>query len=155
MHLIICGVSHAGAHIGCCTVQACLVTTGMILKFLFLILRCLCTLHLHALLVIFLVCLSLQYLASDADIHRRVRTSSVQQTAVAMEGQTTAHIVHRLHGFVLHPTSLDFGLLQEGCTYHMAFSLLNTGVDMGRFKIKQPPPATGMTVLYTRMAVGH
>eukprot|EP00117_Sycon_ciliatum_P024408 scpid3481/ scgid20486/ Sperm-associated antigen 17; Projection protein PF6 homolog len=92
-----------------------------------------------------------KYLATDGSIHRRMHTSSVQAAAAKLSssGHTEVDIVSKLHTFVVQPSSLDFGRLQEGCTYHLSFSLINTGVDSGRFRIKQPPPATGLAALYT------
>ena len=43
---------------------------------------------------------------------------------------------------------VGFGSLREGSTYCFPVLLKNVGVDTCRFKIKQPPPATGIRVDY-------
>jgi len=53
-----------------------------------------------------------------------------------------------MEGFVLIPDVLDFGVLKEGYTYSHVVSLKNVGIDTCRFKIKQPPPCTGIKVKY-------
>ena len=54
-----------------------------------------------------------------------------------------------MRGFLLQPEQVDFGVLREGCTYAFTVVLRNTGIDSCRFKIKQPPPSTGIKVVYT------
>ena len=54
-----------------------------------------------------------------------------------------------LRGFEVQPQSLDFGVVREGCTYVHSLTLRNVGIDSCRFKIKQPPPSTGIKVVYT------
>lgn len=39
-------------------------------------------------------------------------------------------------------------LQQEGGTYSFNICMRNVGVDACRYKVKQPPPATGLKVLY-------
>jgi len=51
-------------------------------------------------------------------------------------------------GFICQPEGVNFGVLKEGCTYAYTVTLRNTGVDTCRFKIRQPPPATGLRVIY-------
>lgn len=51
-------------------------------------------------------------------------------------------------GFELVPGEVFFGELREGCTYVMAVNLKNIGIDSCRYKVKQPPPATGLQVIY-------
>lgn len=41
-----------------------------------------------------------------------------------------------------------FGILREGNTYSYTARLKNTGIDTCRFKVKQPPPGTGLRVHY-------
>ena len=54
-----------------------------------------------------------------------------------------------MRGFELFPAEVDFGILKEGCTYIHSVMLKNIGIDSCRFKIRQPPPSTGMKVLFT------
>ncbi|KAK2516801.1 Spag17 [Columba guinea] len=54
----------------------------------------------------------------------------------------------RLSGFHLIPLRVDFGVLKEGCTYAVTVILKNVGVDFLRFRVKQPPPHTGLRVMY-------
>ncbi len=44
---------------------------------------------------------------------------------------------------------IDFGVLKEGTTYSYVFHLKNAGMDISHFKIKQPPPSTGIRVKYS------
>ncbi|XP_069801252.1 sperm-associated antigen 17 [Dendropsophus ebraccatus] len=52
-------------------------------------------------------------------------------------------------GFHLIPSVVRFGVLREGCTYSASVSIKNIGVDFCRFRVKQPPPSTGLRVTYT------
>ncbi|XP_059576321.1 sperm-associated antigen 17 isoform X3 [Alligator mississippiensis] len=54
-----------------------------------------------------------------------------------------------LSGFLLIPAQVTFGVLKEGCTYATTVILKNVGVDFLRFRVKQPPPSTGLRVIYT------
>ncbi|XP_064627357.1 sperm-associated antigen 17-like isoform X2 [Lineus longissimus] len=81
-------------------------------------------------------------------VRRQVFTSSV---AGATE---KGHVLLKdLRGFELLPERVDFGILREGYTYQFPVHLKNTGVDSCRFKLKQPPPSTGLKVLYKPGAV--
>uniref|UniRef100_A0A671YZ06 Sperm associated antigen 17 n=1 Tax=Sparus aurata TaxID=8175 RepID=A0A671YZ06_SPAAU len=51
-------------------------------------------------------------------------------------------------GFQLLPSSVDFGMLQEGTTAAITVRMTNVGVNTCRFYVKQPPPATGFRVIY-------
>ncbi|XP_028936060.1 sperm-associated antigen 17 isoform X2 [Ornithorhynchus anatinus] len=51
--------------------------------------------------------------------------------------------------FQLLPPRLNFGVLREGCTYTATVRLKNVGVDFCRFRVLQPPPGTGLKVIYT------
>lgn len=53
-----------------------------------------------------------------------------------------------MKGFEVIPEAIDFGVLKEGSTYSYKFALKNTGIDLSYFKIKQPPPSTGIKVIY-------
>ncbi|NXU22316.1 SPG17 protein, partial [Thalassarche chlororhynchos] len=54
-----------------------------------------------------------------------------------------------LTGFHLIPPRLMLGVLKEGCTYAATVILKNVGVNFSRFRVKQPPPCTGLRVMYT------
>ena len=53
------------------------------------------------------------------------------------------------------PDQVDFGVLREGLTYAAKFVLKNVGLDFCRFKIKQPPPSTGLKVVYNPGPVSY
>ncbi|XP_067402065.1 sperm-associated antigen 17 [Emydura macquarii macquarii] len=67
----------------------------------------------------------------------KVNTSSVATAA------------QHLRGFQLIPSKVIFGVLKEGYTYASTVILKNVGVDFIRFRVKQPPPSTGLRVIYT------
>ncbi|KFU97259.1 Sperm-associated antigen 17, partial [Pterocles gutturalis] len=54
-----------------------------------------------------------------------------------------------LSAFHLIPPRVMFGVLKEGCTYAATVILKNVGVNFSRFRVKQPPPHTGLRVMYT------
>uniref|UniRef100_A0A8C2YEW1 Sperm associated antigen 17 n=1 Tax=Coturnix japonica TaxID=93934 RepID=A0A8C2YEW1_COTJA len=54
-----------------------------------------------------------------------------------------------LSGFHLIPPQMIFGVLKEGCTYAGTVFLKNVGINFSRFRVKQPPPYTGLSVMYT------
>ncbi|NXX21384.1 SPG17 protein, partial [Podargus strigoides] len=54
-----------------------------------------------------------------------------------------------LSGFHLIPPRVTFGVLREGCTYATTVIMKNIGVNFSRFRVKQPPPHTGLRVMYT------
>ncbi|XP_042634962.1 LOW QUALITY PROTEIN: sperm-associated antigen 17 [Catharus ustulatus] len=54
-----------------------------------------------------------------------------------------------LTGFHLNPSTVTFGVLKEGCTYATTVIMKNVGVNFSRFRVKQPPPHTGLRVMYT------
>ncbi|NWW16710.1 SPG17 protein, partial [Falcunculus frontatus] len=53
-----------------------------------------------------------------------------------------------LTGFHLIPPRVTFGVLKEGCTYATTVIMKNVGVNFSRFRVKQPPPYTGLRVMY-------
>ncbi|XP_053144470.1 sperm-associated antigen 17 isoform X2 [Hemicordylus capensis] len=55
----------------------------------------------------------------------------------------------QLAGFRLIPPKVSFGVLKEGCTYATTVALKNIGMDFCRFRVKQPPPRTGLRVHYS------
>ncbi|XP_076975855.1 sperm-associated antigen 17 isoform X2 [Tamandua tetradactyla] len=71
----------------------------------------------------------------------RVNTSSVASAAINNADSSP-------FGFHLLPASVKFGVLEEGHTYATTVKLKNVGVDFCRFKVKQPPPSTGLKVSY-------
>ncbi|XP_038614501.1 sperm-associated antigen 17 isoform X2 [Tachyglossus aculeatus] len=73
----------------------------------------------------------------------RVNTSSIALAAMNNAGGRA------LGGFQLLPPRLHFGVLREGCTYTATVRLKNIGVDFCRFRVLQPPPSTGLKVIYT------
>ncbi|XP_010184715.1 PREDICTED: sperm-associated antigen 17-like, partial [Mesitornis unicolor] len=54
-----------------------------------------------------------------------------------------------LSGFHLIPPKVTLGVLKEGCSYAATVILKNVGVNFLRFRVKQPPPHTGLRVMYT------
>nr|XP_030122486.3 sperm-associated antigen 17 [Taeniopygia guttata] len=54
-----------------------------------------------------------------------------------------------LTNFHLIPPRVTFGVLKEGCTYATTVIMKNVGVNFSRFRVKQPPPHTGLRVMYT------
>ncbi len=90
----------------------------------------------------------LQFLFTEEPVRRKVNTSSVASAQLKMSRD-----VRKLRGFELLPNRVDFGVLKEGNTYGYTVLLKNTGVDACRFKITQPPPSTGIKVLFRPGAV--
>ena len=76
-------------------------------------------------------------------MRRRVYTSSV---AGATGFGSLA--LSEMRGFELLPANVNFGVLKEGNTYAFTVYLKNTGIDSCRFKVRQPPPSTGLKVCY-------
>ena len=85
----------------------------------------------------------------EEPVRRKVNT-------MAWTGATTkgCEMMRRMRGLSVLPEHLDFGVLQEGCTYSFTVSLQNTGIDACRYRIRQPPPSTGIRVLYKPGPVG-
>ncbi|XP_058158951.1 sperm-associated antigen 17 isoform X2 [Dasypus novemcinctus] len=71
----------------------------------------------------------------------KVNTSSVASAAINNANSSP-------FGFHLLPSSVKFGVLEEGHTYATTVKLKNVGVDFCRFRVKQPPPSTGLKVTY-------
>ncbi|NXK74826.1 SPG17 protein, partial [Amazona guildingii] len=74
-------------------------------------------------------------------------SGKVNTSSLATAGQ-------QLSGFHLIPPSVTLGVLKEGCTYAATVILKNVGVNFSRFRVKQPPPHTGLRVMYTPGPVG-
>ena len=81
--------------------------------------------------------LNLQFLEVEEPVRRKVNTVS-----------TPAH-GPVIRGFELLPTEVDFGQLKEGCVYLATVTMKNVGIDTCHFKVKPPPPSTGIKVSYT------
>lgn len=77
-----------------------------------------------------------QYYTVEEPVRRKIFTSS---SVVAGS---------KLKGFEVIPEEIDFGVVREGLAYTFKFYLKNAGIDFSRFKIKQPPPSTGIKVIY-------
>lgn len=75
----------------------------------------------------------------------RRKVNNVIVTGATPVGYQT---INRMRGLELAPERVDFGVLKEGNTYTLNLSLRNTGVDACRFRVKQPPPSTGVKILY-------
>ncbi|XP_025946518.1 sperm-associated antigen 17 [Apteryx rowi] len=73
----------------------------------------------------------------DDPVGGKVNTSSLATTK------------QHLSAFHLIPPNVTFGVLKEGCTYTATVILKNVGVNFSRFQVKQPPPHTGLRVIYT------
>ena len=69
-----------------------------------------------------------------------------QSTSTSVAGKIYSYPTQLLE---LRPIEVDFGTLEEGCTYQFNVSLRNVGINPCRFKIKQPPPSTGIKVFYS------
>lgn len=76
-------------------------------------------------------------------MRRRVNNTVV--AGATYQGHTR---LQQMRGLNLLPEDVDFGVLKEGYTYSFTVYLRNTGVDSCRFKLQQPPPATGLRVVY-------
>ena len=76
-------------------------------------------------------------------VRRKVFNSSV----AGAEAKGIAPL-SKMRGFELVPGEVYFGTLREGCTYAFTAHLKNVGIDGCRYKLKQPPPATGMQVVF-------
>ena len=76
-------------------------------------------------------------------MRRKTYTTSI--VGATPKGQD---ILNGMRGFELLPDAVDFGVLREGSTYTYLVHMKNTGVDSCRFKVKQPPPSTGLKVIY-------
>ncbi|XP_063954686.1 sperm-associated antigen 17-like isoform X2 [Lytechinus pictus] len=80
----------------------------------------------------------------EDSVRRKIFTSSI----AGAQAKGTADL-SRMRGFELVPGEVNFGTLREGCTYAFQVNLKNVGVDSCRYKIRQPPPGTGLQVVYT------
>jgi len=51
----------------------------------------------------------------------------------------------KIRGLEVMPDFVDFGVLKEGATYSFTIAIKNVGVDICRYKIRPPPPSTGLS----------
>ena len=77
----------------------------------------------------------------EEPVRRQVKTASIAGTVIP---ESTS----KLRGFHLLPDYVDFGVLKEGLSYSQTVMLKNVGIDTCRYRIKQPPPSTGLKVIY-------
>ena len=77
----------------------------------------------------------------EEPVRRHIKTASVAGT---VKPESTS----KLRGFHLLPDCIDFGVLKEGMSYSQTVMLKNVGIDICRFRIVQPPPSTGLKVIY-------
>ncbi|KAM4536985.1 sperm-associated antigen 17 [Odontesthes bonariensis] len=76
------------------------------------------------------------FLTTEEPVRRKCRTISLTDPRTIVRG------------FQLLPSSVDFGVRQEGTSSTITVIMRNVGVDTCRFHLKQPPPATGLRVIY-------
>uniref|UniRef100_H2YTD8 Sperm-associated antigen 17 n=1 Tax=Ciona savignyi TaxID=51511 RepID=H2YTD8_CIOSA len=84
-----------------------------------------------------------KFITVEEPVRRKVKTSSVSG------GLVQGHHKVAERGFQLLPPEVVFGILREGSTYSYTVRMRNTGIDLCRFRIKQPPPGTGIRVNYS------
>ena len=72
----------------------------------------------------------------------------VYNMPIAGATQKGKDTISQMRGFELLPDNVEFGVLREGNTYKFTVFLKNTGIDTCRFRIRQPPPSTGIKVEY-------
>ncbi|XP_029311120.1 sperm-associated antigen 17-like isoform X2 [Cottoperca gobio] len=77
-----------------------------------------------------------KFLSVEEPVRRKCRTVSLTDPSVIARG------------FQLLPCTVDFGTLQDGTSSAITVVMKNVGVDTCRFHVKQPPPATGLRVVY-------
>jgi len=82
-----------------------------------------------------------KFMDVEEPVRRHIKTASVAGT---VKPESTS----KLRGFHLLPDCIDFGVLKEGMAYSQTVMLKNVGIDICRFRIVQPPPSTGLKVIY-------
>ena len=80
----------------------------------------------------------------EEPVRRKVMTSSIAKPLSLGEKTMT-----EMRGFELYPTEVVFGVLKEGCCYGYTVTIRNVGIDSCRYKVRPPPPSTGLKVRYT------
>ena len=84
-----------------------------------------------------------QYYQIEDPVRRHVKNMVI--VGATKQGQAQ---LRQMQGLNVFPEEVNFGVLKEGCTYAFLVQLKNTGVDCCRYKVRQPPPATGLRVIY-------
>ncbi|RNA34735.1 sperm-associated antigen 17, partial [Brachionus plicatilis] len=82
------------------------------------------------------------FLSNEEPVRRKVNNSIIN--ASHLNGRS----LDKRRGLEVYPKEIKFGILREGFTYVCDFELVNVGIDACRFKIKQPPPETGIKVMF-------
>ncbi len=75
-------------------------------------------------------------------VRRKVHTSIVQASHMNRKS------LEKRRGLECFPKEIKFGILREGFTYITDFKLTNVGIDVCRFKIRQPLPDTGIKIIF-------
>ncbi|NXK52099.1 SPG17 protein, partial [Chauna torquata] len=88
---------------------------------------------------------SLQGRKPNSIPHKKIEDPVAGKVNISSLATTKKH----LSGFHLIPSRVTFGVLKEGCTYAATVILKNVGINFSRFRVKQPPPHTGLSVMYT------
>ena len=78
----------------------------------------------------------------EGPVRRKVNTSIVKASHLNNKS------LEKRRGIETFPTEIKLGILREGISYITEFNLLNVGIDICRFKIKQPPPETGIKIIF-------
>ncbi|ESO93308.1 hypothetical protein LOTGIDRAFT_232733 [Lottia gigantea] len=86
---------------------------------------------------------NIKFLEIEEPVRRKVKNTMI--TGATEKGRAE---LEDMRGLNILPDKVNFGVLREGYTYSYSVYLKNTGVDTCRYKIKQPPPATGLKVIY-------
>ncbi|XP_034020018.1 sperm-associated antigen 17 [Thalassophryne amazonica] len=79
---------------------------------------------------------SVQFLSVEEPVRRKCRT-------VSLSNPNTI-----IRGFQLLPCRVDFGTVWAGTSSAVTVMMKNVGVDTCRFHVEQPPPATGLQIIY-------
>ncbi|XP_067947410.1 sperm-associated antigen 17-like [Watersipora subatra] len=75
-----------------------------------------------------------QFALVEENVRRQVKTSSVAHS--------------KIRGIQVMPDHVDFGTLKEGITYSFTVAIKNVGIDSCRYKIRPPPPSTGLRLVF-------
>nr|XP_014344891.1 PREDICTED: LOW QUALITY PROTEIN: sperm-associated antigen 17 [Latimeria chalumnae] len=85
----------------------------------------------------------------EKQVHSGGRTSAEEdQHCLHCRSQSRWFADGSSQGFEVFPPEVDFGVLREGYTYSVLVKVKNVGVDLCRFRVKQPPACIGLRVLY-------
>ncbi|KAM6290429.1 sperm-associated antigen 17 [Porphyrio hochstetteri] len=77
-----------------------------------------------------------------------IPNKKIEDPAAGRVNTSSVATGQHLGSFHLIPPKVTFGVLKEGCTYTATVILKNVGVNFSRFRVKQPPPHTGLRVMY-------